>query len=81
MRGMCSTHARAEECIQYLTGKPKGKKRCRRRWDDNIRMDLGETWWRRCGVDVSGSRYGPMAGSCEHSNEPSGFIEGWEFID
>jgi hypothetical protein len=22
-----------------------------------------------------------MAGSCEHDNEPSGIIKGWEFLD
>jgi hypothetical protein len=29
-----------------------------------------------CGSDSSGSRYGPVAGSCEHCNEPSGSIKG-----
>jgi hypothetical protein len=27
------------------------------------------------GVDSSGSRQGPVAGSCEHGNEPSGSIK------
>jgi hypothetical protein len=27
----------------------------------------------RCGLDASGSGYGPVAGSGEHSDEPSGF--------
>jgi hypothetical protein len=31
--------------------------------------------------DASGSGYGPVAGSCEHGNEPSGFIKGEEFFD
>jgi hypothetical protein len=26
----------------------------------------------RCGLDSSASGYGPVAGSCEHDNEPSG---------
>jgi hypothetical protein len=29
-------------------GKPEGKRtirRARRRWEDNIKMDLRETWW------------------------------------
>jgi hypothetical protein len=33
-----------------LLGKPEGKKpigRLRRRWEDNIRMDLRETGWER----------------------------------
>jgi hypothetical protein len=34
-----------------------------------------------CGVDASGSGLGPVVGSCEHSNEPSGSIKVWEFID
>jgi hypothetical protein len=38
-----------------LAGKPKGKRqlgRLRRRWVDNVRMDLGEI-----GLDWSGSMY------------------------
>jgi hypothetical protein len=33
-----------------------------------------------CGLDSSGLGYGPVAGSCEHSTEPSGSIIGWEFL-
>jgi hypothetical protein len=29
---------------------------------------------------IYGSAEGPLAGSCEHSNEPSGSIKGREFI-
>jgi hypothetical protein len=32
----------------------------------------------RCGLDASGTEYGPMADSCEHGNEPSGSIKGVE---
>jgi hypothetical protein len=32
-------------------------------------------------VNSSGSGYRPVAAFCEHGNEPSGSIEGWEFID
>jgi hypothetical protein len=35
----------------------------------------------KCGVDSSGSGWGPVAGSCEHGNEPSGSIKGGEFLD
>jgi hypothetical protein len=35
----------------------------------------------RYGLDSSGSGQGPVAGSCEHGNEPSGFIKGREFLD
>jgi len=34
-----------------------------------------------CGLDSSDSGLGPVVGPCERSNEPSGCIEGWEFID
>jgi len=35
----------------------------------------------RCKLDTAGSGQGPVAGSCEHGNEPSGFIKGREFLD
>jgi hypothetical protein len=41
--GICSTHGRYEKCIQNFFGKPEGK-RYRRRWEDNIRMNLGKVW-------------------------------------
>jgi hypothetical protein len=65
-------------------GDLKGKRSIGRRrlsCEDNIRMDPVENWVARCGLDVSGSGYGPVAGSCEHGNEPSGSIKGWEFLD
>jgi hypothetical protein len=34
-----------------------------------------------CGMDASGSGYGPVTGSCEHGNEPSGSTKGGEFLD
>jgi len=36
---------------------------------------------RGCGLDASGSEQGPVAGRCEHDNEPSGSIKGGEFFD
>jgi hypothetical protein len=61
-----------------LVGKPDGKKplgRPRRRWVDNIKMDLktdrmgwdGMGW---DGLDRSGSGKGPVEGSCEHGRIP-----------
>jgi hypothetical protein len=53
-------------------GKPEEKRplgRPRRRWEDGIRMDLREIGW---GVDSVSSGQGPVAGSCEHGNEPLG---------
>jgi hypothetical protein len=32
----------------------------------------------RCGLDASGSGEGPVAGSCEHDNEPSDSVRGGE---
>jgi hypothetical protein len=34
-----------------------------------------------CGLDSCGSGLGPVAGSCEDGNEPSGTIKGVEFLD
>jgi hypothetical protein len=62
---------------KVLVGKPKKKKKkkplrkLRHRWEDGIRMDLGETGW-GFGVDSPGSGEGFDAGCCECSNEPSG---------
>jgi len=33
------------------------------------------------GLNLHGSGYGQVAGSCEHGYEPSCFIKGWKFID
>jgi hypothetical protein len=51
-------------------------RRPRRRWDDNIRMDLREVDWEGVILHLSGSGYGPVTGSCEQGNEPSGSIQG-----
>jgi hypothetical protein len=66
-------------CFQFyayrvLVGKkPLG--RPRRKWEYNIKMDLrwdGVVWteliW-------------PVEGSCEHGNEPSGFIKYWRILE
>jgi hypothetical protein len=34
----------------------------------------------QCGLDISDSEQGPVVGSCEHGNEPSGTIKGGEFL-
>jgi len=34
-----------------------------------------------CGLDTSGSGYGPVVGCCAHGNEHSGSIKGREFFD
>jgi hypothetical protein len=65
-----------------VVGKLEGKRalgRPMRRWEVNIRMDLGEIL--SCGLGSSGSEYGPGAGCCEHGNEPLCSIKGGKFID
>jgi hypothetical protein len=77
MRGMRNSH-------KTLVRKTEGTRtlgRPRRRWKDNIRMDLREISWEVCGLDSSGSGWGPVTGSCEHSNELSGSLNGEEFLD
>jgi hypothetical protein len=34
-----------------------------------------------CGLNSSGSGYGPVASSCKHCSKPSGSIKGGEFLD
>jgi hypothetical protein len=59
-------------------GKPEENRplgRTRRRFVDNIKMDLREIG---CGgMDWSdlAQEWGPVEGSCEHGNEPSGCVK------
>jgi hypothetical protein len=58
-----------------LVGKPEGKSPLgspRRRWEDGIRMDLGETGLGGCGLDSTSSGQGPVASCCEYDDEPLG---------
>jgi hypothetical protein len=44
----CSTNEGTRNIYRILVGKPEGKRplgRPRRRWVDNIKMDLRETGW------------------------------------
>jgi hypothetical protein len=48
MGGPCSTNGEKRNAYRLLVGKPEGTRplgRPRRRWVDNIRMDLGEVGW------------------------------------
>ena len=64
-------------------GKPEGKRpleRPRRRWEDNIKMDLQEVG---CGVWTE-SRWlwiVQVAGTCDCRNEPPVSIKCGEFLD
>jgi hypothetical protein len=45
--GTCGTHGGGDRCLQGLVGRPERTRplgRPRRRWEDNIRMDLREIW-------------------------------------
>jgi hypothetical protein len=45
-------------------------------------MHLIETGYENVGgLDSSGSGQGPVVGSCEHCNQPSGSIKGRGFLD
>jgi hypothetical protein len=54
----CSKHGE-EECIKIYVGKPEEKRslgRLRRRWVDNIKINLREVGW--CGVNRMGTTGG-----------------------
>jgi hypothetical protein len=69
---------------RVLVGKPEGKRPLggpRRRWEDNIKMDLQKVGCRGIGLDRAGSGWGQVAVTCECGNEPSGSIKCGEFLD
>jgi hypothetical protein len=82
MGRVCRTNGEKGNAYRILVGNPEGKRplgRPRRGWTDNIKMDLREIGWGGMDwIDVAQDR--PMEGSCEHSNEPSGSINCWEFL-
>jgi hypothetical protein len=68
---------------RVLVGKPGGNRqlgRPRRRWEDDIKIDLQEL---ECGVYIGLSwlRMGQVAGTCECGNELWGSIKCREFHD
>jgi hypothetical protein len=71
----CNTHAGDDKCIHFMSERLK-------REDHLGDLDLdGMTILKLmlnrvlgCGLNLSVSRYGPVAGSCEHSNENSSYI-------
>ena len=68
---------------RVLVGKPEGKRplgRPRRRWEDNIEMDLQEVGGSGDWMDLAHDR-DKVAGTCEYGNELSGFIKCGEFLD
>jgi len=78
----CGAYGEGRGVQRVLVGKPEGKRplgRPRRRWEDNIKMDLREVG----GVETGWSwlRMGQMAGTCEYGDELSGSIKCGEFLD
>jgi hypothetical protein len=70
------------ECRKILVRRPEGNEllgRPRRRWVENINMDLERIEWRV--LDRSGSGSGPVEGSFEHNNKPSGSIKCWQTLE
>jgi hypothetical protein len=69
---------------RVLVGKPKEKRplgRPRRRWKDNIKIELREIGWDGMDwIDLTQGK-GPAAGFCEHADEPSGSIKCWEILE
>jgi hypothetical protein len=66
-----------------LVGRPEGRRplrKPRRRWEDNIKIDLREIWfgdvdWIHLAQDKD------RWSSCEHGDEPSGSIKCGNFLD
>jgi hypothetical protein len=80
----CSTCGESRGAYKALVWTPEGTiplGRQRRRWEDNIKMDLREV---RCGghrLDRSCSGWGQVAGLCVYGDEPSGSIKCEEFLE
>jgi hypothetical protein len=55
--------------------------RPRRRWVDNIKMDLREIGWDGMDWIDLALGFGPVEGSCKHGNEPLGSIKCWEVLE
>jgi hypothetical protein len=66
-----------------LAGKPDEKKllgRPRRRWEDNIKMNLQKLGW-EYGLECYGLGWEQVAYCCECGNEPLVYIKCGEFLD
>jgi hypothetical protein len=69
-----STYGSDDKCYKNLITNPEGKIQfVKRRVRQNTENEL------RGGLDSSGSGQGPVAGCCEHGDEPSGSIQGRGF--
>jgi hypothetical protein len=64
---------------RVLVGKPEQTRplgRPRRRWEDNIKIDLQEVGG-GCGTRWGWLRIGQVAGTCEYGKELSGSLKMW----
>jgi hypothetical protein len=68
--------------FRLLVRKPEGKRplgRSRRRWVDNIMMDLGEVEWGDVDwIGLAKDKKKWRESSCEFGIEPSGSMKCWE---
>ena len=72
MGGACSAYGGWEKRVENFGGKPEGKRPMgisRRKWEDNIKINLQELGCGVYGLDRAGSGQGQVAGTCECSNE------------
>jgi hypothetical protein len=66
-----------------LVGKAEGKRplgRPRPRWGIILRWILEKIGWGGLNWTDLAQERGPVEGSCEHGNEPSGYIKRWKFL-
>jgi hypothetical protein len=76
-----STNAESRIVYRILVGKLEGSRllgRPRRTWLDNIKMDRRE---REGGMVETELIRGPVEGSSESSNQPSGFMKSWQVVE
>jgi hypothetical protein len=59
MGGACSTYGEKRGAYRILVGRPEGRRpfgRPRRRWEDNIKMDLQEVGWGMDWIELAQDR-------------------------
>jgi hypothetical protein len=80
----CSTNGEKRNAYRILVGNPNGKippRRLKRRWVDNIKMDLREIGWDSMDwIDVAQDKNQWRAVG-EHCNEPSGSMKCWGVLE
>jgi hypothetical protein len=84
MGGACRADGEKRGVYRVLVGKPEEKRplgRPRRRWEDNIKMDIQEVGMLEYGLDWASSGKRQVASNYECVNEPSGSIKRGEFLD